>query len=300
MNLLCHSIVVALESESRQTTLLRSYDHLPKDHAQGPVAKQESARNPGAAQKIEIWEAARAATAAPAYFADAKIKGTKFLDGSKGMNNPSREVLWEVLDLHNGDKDAIECMVSVGCGAPKGDRDGELPRVPKAGNGPVERARRAAYESEEEYYAARSLMRYMNKDLYRFNVQASLWKVALTDLETDAKNGYHHNSILEEERRRLTDSQSVRTHLDLCAEHLVAHRRAREVEDQERWLRFADGAFYRCVDDSHLFKLRQQLEDHLRSGTDHTAGWWDSLTPSDRAAFVKRCAMEPRVDGGPM
>lgn len=38
---------------------------------------------------MKIWEAARATSAAPAYFERLKYKGEEFIDGGMGWNNPT-------------------------------------------------------------------------------------------------------------------------------------------------------------------------------------------------------------------
>ena len=46
-----------------------------------------------------ILEAALATSAAPTYFSDVAIKGSKFVDGALGVNNPALEVEEEASDL---------------------------------------------------------------------------------------------------------------------------------------------------------------------------------------------------------
>ena len=69
--------------------------------------------------KCEIWEAARATTAAPGVFNPAKIRvGIKeehFIDGAVKWNNPSRQVLSEAEALY-GPRRQLGCMVSLGTG----------------------------------------------------------------------------------------------------------------------------------------------------------------------------------------
>jgi hypothetical protein len=62
----------------------------------------------------KIWEAARATSAAPTFFAPVRVAGVKYGDGGTGWNNPTREainearVIWPNLD--------IGCLISIGTG----------------------------------------------------------------------------------------------------------------------------------------------------------------------------------------
>jgi hypothetical protein len=63
-----------------------------------------------------IWEAARAATAAPVYFKPLELERMKFMDAGLGFNNPSLEVLNEVTKIPEYDRRPIACFVSIGTG----------------------------------------------------------------------------------------------------------------------------------------------------------------------------------------
>jgi predicted acylesterase/phospholipase RssA len=67
--------------------------------------------------KWKIWEAARAATAAPVYFKPFEIAGRRFVDAGVGYNNPSIEVYHEITKEIPEYKDQrIACFVSIGTG----------------------------------------------------------------------------------------------------------------------------------------------------------------------------------------
>jgi hypothetical protein len=69
-----------------------------------------------------IVEAALATTAAPTYFSDAIIQGSRFVDGAIGANNPVIQVEEEAADLwceETGNvKPLIKCFISMGTGHP--------------------------------------------------------------------------------------------------------------------------------------------------------------------------------------
>ena len=101
---LIYSFVCALEaSNTRFPELLRSYPATGRD-----------------AIKCEIWEAARATSAAPTFFKEIAIKisgGTtlRFVDGALKCNNPVNAVMGEA-ELVFGAKQRVGCIVSLGCG----------------------------------------------------------------------------------------------------------------------------------------------------------------------------------------
>ena len=71
--------------------------------------------NPGSRNMCQIWEAARATTAAPKLFPPIRIDETVFIDGGITANNPTQEALREVAYLH-GNKLSGTCIVSIGSG----------------------------------------------------------------------------------------------------------------------------------------------------------------------------------------
>ena len=93
--------------------MIRSYDCEP-----GAESKAEPLRfpalNPGPASSFQIWEAARATTAAPLYFTPLNHENQEFYDGGITSNNPTLQVLGEMQALlpHT----PINCVVSLGSG----------------------------------------------------------------------------------------------------------------------------------------------------------------------------------------
>lgn len=73
-------------------------------------------RNPGVANKNEIWKVARATPAAPAYFKPMKIDDDEYLDGGFGANNPCAEIYDEVRRMNNSAEHCVGLIVSVGTG----------------------------------------------------------------------------------------------------------------------------------------------------------------------------------------
>ena len=70
--------------------------------------------------KCEIWEAARATSAAPTFFKEIKIKHSggatlRFVDGALKCSNPVAILMEEAEKAFGGDKQ-LGCIVSLGCG----------------------------------------------------------------------------------------------------------------------------------------------------------------------------------------
>ena len=85
-------------------TLFRTYDVLKKSH------------------NCEIWEAARATSAAPTFFSAIEIgplvSKIRYVDAGLGYNNPVKQVVAEAA-THFGSDALVTCVVSIGTGQPK-------------------------------------------------------------------------------------------------------------------------------------------------------------------------------------
>lgn len=102
------------ESKGVETPyIFRSYDNL---HRNEVVSERVLDRNPGVADKNEIWKVARATSAAPTYFKSMKIDDDEYLDGGFGANNPCAEIYDEVLRMNNSAEHCVGIIVSVGTG----------------------------------------------------------------------------------------------------------------------------------------------------------------------------------------
>jgi hypothetical protein len=93
----------------------------------GPIAlRSYDSRYLGKAATCKIWEAARATTAATAYFAPMNINGVDYIDAGIYWNNPIKHLLQEAhglwspvrhYALHNSpDALHLSCIISIGTG----------------------------------------------------------------------------------------------------------------------------------------------------------------------------------------
>src|SRR6266498_442465 len=82
-------------------------------------------RNPGTGSEFSVCDVAHAASAAPYHFSPSKRRGSRtesevadeiFTDGSYWVNNPSWEVLNEVLTMNNRLEQSIGLLLSLGTG----------------------------------------------------------------------------------------------------------------------------------------------------------------------------------------
>ncbi|CAO2648169.1 Nn.00g090910.m01.CDS01 [Neocucurbitaria sp. VM-36] len=101
----CKVFVMAVRSDgpnNRAPLFLRSYIN-PQDIAALPDMK--------------LWEAARATSAAPMYFAPMKVGDYELVDGGLGANNPLGWLWTEVLGVF-GPARSTDCFLSIGTGIP--------------------------------------------------------------------------------------------------------------------------------------------------------------------------------------
>lgn len=121
--------------------------------------------------EIKLWEAARATSAAPMYFAPMKVKDHTFVDGGLQANNPLGWLWNEVLQVH-GPLRMTDCFLSIGTGMPPAQA---LPTVSRHPIDFVNGLTGIATNSEIMNIMFRSLLnafapRGMAKKYWRFNV----------------------------------------------------------------------------------------------------------------------------------
>ncbi|RMY45115.1 hypothetical protein D0865_10115 [Hortaea werneckii] len=104
----CKCFVVALSEQARTITHFTNYK---KDHEMSNFY-----------DKVKIWEAARATSAATSFFDPITIDGSAYVDGGLGMNNPVDRLWREAREVFvTGEQnleDLIRCVLSVGTGKP--------------------------------------------------------------------------------------------------------------------------------------------------------------------------------------
>ncbi|KAF8593831.1 FabD/lysophospholipase-like protein [Ceratobasidium sp. AG-I] len=99
----------------------------------GPSHLRTYAAYANATSNCKIWEAARATSAAPYFFKPIVIKelgcDITYIDGGLGCNNPTRQLIKEMNDLHLSDQPA--CILSIGTGYGKTISINKAGAIPK-------------------------------------------------------------------------------------------------------------------------------------------------------------------------
>jgi hypothetical protein len=251
------------EASAETTYLIRSYDHPEKKNNKigAPVPRRETI-NFGKASTMEVWEVARAATAAPMYFKEIKSAGmanqsTKvyFSDGGFGhTNNPTKLAIDEIEKLYGGDK--VGVVVSVAT-ARADDRPG--------GKSFLKRVKQAFSDATNPQHVADQLDGRPN--YWRFNDHKGL-NIELDEWKPSGSFTNHpgHETIttIKTEFNRWARKRSNIRALEECARELVRRRRQR-AENGARWERFALCAQFRCQSNDcsrREFENRSDFEAH--------------------------------------
>ena len=130
-----------------------------------------------------IWEAARATSAAPAFFKHIEIgRGQPFIDGGLGRNNPSRVVLDEANTLFRARP--IGCLVSIGIG------QAEIISIPKPGflqqvvpTDVIEAFKAISTDCEGTHEDMQCLFANLSNTYFRLNVEQGMQGIELSEWE---------------------------------------------------------------------------------------------------------------------
>ncbi|KAH8591275.1 acyl transferase/acyl hydrolase/lysophospholipase [Bisporella sp. PMI_857] len=159
-------------------------------------------------ETCNIWEAARATSAAPMFFEPVEFKGSRvrYVDGGIWRNNPVRELYREAYQLLGAR--SVSCIISIGTGV--------LEVIDIGGNGMqlLEACKSIVTETEETANDfAREVMQEgrQSRIYFRFNVSNGLQKVGLTeyaavDLMTQVTRSYLGLLEVEASLKECTDT----------------------------------------------------------------------------------------------
>ncbi|KAI4109374.1 MAG: hypothetical protein L6R37_000531 [Teloschistes peruensis] len=275
----CRTIVCSNRSDlSEKITapyVFRSYQHtvrLPHEPFLYP-------RNPGDSSEFDIWEVARATSAAPSYFKsttlyeyrsviranesylkhDELMTTVRYFDAAININNPSMEVYNEV-SLLNKSQESIELLLSLGTGNAKGN---------------TTKAKHSLQSLQRELRDISNLVHHKIVDAsqkaafsyYRWDVQGGLQDVRLDEWKPISSGQNTRDRIERATVRYLSDPDVVEQIKD-CANTLVHARMLRA--QTMRWESYATGTRYRCPIkgcqfQSLRFQNRNELMDHLQT-----------------------------------
>ncbi|KAL9120109.1 MAG: hypothetical protein Q9187_003333 [Circinaria calcarea] len=224
------------------------------------------------AQVFEVWEVARAATAAPLYFEPLKIKISRsseymrFTDGGfNTSNNPTREATREIEEAHG--KGSMGVVVSIGTARqdkqpPDKGFQTIIPRL----KGFVQ----SATDPEVMHREMDDKSHHDNFPYYRLNDTGSL-KIKMDEWEpkrgmlTKAAAGSETIATIKRAFYTWAGKADTVSLFQDCAEELVRLRRAR-TSDRARWERYATCARFTCrirTCETDEFLNSDEFRDHL-------------------------------------
>ena len=251
----------AIEHTKELPFLFRSYEHIGNNHdwnfdpsSLHSASMSDNAdgdnwwvtqRNPGPAHALPIWQVARATTAATGYFKPMTIADIDFVDGALGCNNPTWEAWNEVCQMHNGNRDAVRMLLSIGTG------QSEVTRIGRGHVGRLLQAGKAAVGvltgTEEIHNKMTEIAKdHANLKYKRFSVPKSL---GVGQLRMDLWNDNVRQQIEERTTEYLDQpvakGQTEDEKLKIFAEYLVKARRERAAT--RRWPISTSQVRYRCT-----------------------------------------------------
>jgi hypothetical protein len=236
---------------------------------------------------LKIWKVCRATTAAQFYFDSQRIADDEFCDGGAGVNNPTKEALYELFRLH---KTNVEIVASFGTGKwepPSMFREGNANRLNRLHLGSaiahvnrlLKYAKGALTECEKTHERVQELedmAKGSAKEFKysRFNVEDDLGKVKMDEWKAQRDDGAGGKCSTLEYIRKCADKElekdEVQAQLQALATLLVAQRRKRIRDDPEMWERFASCVRYKCGDDGCRINgeilyvdIRRDMRKHL-------------------------------------
>lgn len=241
-------------------------------------------------ENMEVWQVARAATAATFFFKpfrDRPSFGKKgrrkamreLTDGGFGpSNNPTYMALEEMILYLGGDDAKLGTIVSIGTAS-----DSLLRTDGRMTTSKLREMAQSLTNPEHSHAQAKARMenKQRGKDYYRFNATEDEGPPGVLKVEMDEWKPRHMfrkegngEDTLEKMRNHfaawmLAKKNGHDAKLKKCAEALVRRRHAR-THDHWRWERFALGSSYRCVlsNCDKEFQSLDELWDHLEGGTE--------------------------------
>ncbi|KAL9602366.1 MAG: hypothetical protein Q9219_001932 [cf. Caloplaca sp. 3 TL-2023] len=252
----CRTIVCSnrwdLSEKISYPYVFRSYQHVTHRTSEPFLYP----RNPDDSPEFEIWQVARATSAAPSYFKSTRLFEYRYYDAAVNINNPSLEVYKEV-SLLNKPHESIELLLSIGTGNAKGNTTKAKHSLQKELNNISDLVHQKICQARKEDGFA----------YYRWDVQGGLQDVRLDEWKP-IESGETTRARIERATNRYLESPEIDKQVRECAEILV-HARLLRAQTM-RWEMFAAGTRYRCPlpscpYQSLRFQNRNELMDHLQA-----------------------------------
>ena len=186
-------------------------------------SKVDHIRNPGSAATCQIWEAARATSAAPKYFAPILIDEKLFIDGGFGTNNPTFEAFNE-LTQSKRDIPLDPLMISVGSGTGRRRSRLKTSRIKPLIVSNIYSAFDLATDTDRVHQQMSIIARERKFAYFRFSVDEGLEDILLDNWEvqkTDGKKSFKTISHIIAQTKIYIQRQDIQQELRSCAQLLV-------------------------------------------------------------------------------
>lgn len=258
----CKAFVCAVSAlsvtETTGPNCFRTYDVLENSH------------------NCEIWEAARATSAAPTYFSSIEIgppaSKTRYMDAGLGYNNPVKQVTAEAVTLF-GSEAPVTCIVSIGTGLKKKtsyDKPGVVQKI--APTKLAEVLQRIATNSEIIAEEMKRRCRNIPGIYYRLNVDHGLDSVELDEWKRMREVTEHTKSYLKledvkQQVKNIVEALCGESHFQSCSAALLDGVISSPISDIGQ-LNVPSIDLPHFVDRSNLFTaIETQLLDAMSSKT---------------------------------
>ncbi|KAL9022282.1 MAG: hypothetical protein Q9185_000524 [Variospora sp. 1 TL-2023] len=252
----CRTIVCSnrwdLSEKISYPYIFRSYQHVTR-HSLNPSIYP---RNPDDSSEFEIWQVARATSAAPSYFKSTRLLNYRYDDAAININNPSLEMYKEVSLLSKA-HESIDLLLSLGTGNAKGNTTKAKHALQKELND----------ISDLVHQKINEVRKQDDFTYYRWDVQDGLQHVRLDEWKP-IESGEITRTRIERATHKYLEYPDVRNQIRYCADVLV-HARLLRAQTM-RWEMYATGTRYRCpipmcAHQSLRFQNRNELMDHLQT-----------------------------------
>lgn len=264
-----------------------------------PQVRPANSVNYGDAQNLEIWQVARAATAAPWYFDSFKIGEQVFEDGGFGYtNNPTELGVFEIEEASGAE--SVGIVVSVGTA--RKDKPAKKNIVSKVkskiniATDPGLIHKQMLGKTGQLGLKGMSYHRLNPTDEadeeFRLDIELDEWSPRTSRFRLSGESGSKTIKEIEDKFYRWIAKHWVSQAFDRCAAELVECRRAR-TGDRAKWERYATAAEFtcrRCHKGEEKFYHRGKFEDHIkREHQGHEAKLTDEVEQCKKVWVYRPC-----------
>ena len=253
--------------------LLRSYDCQKNPH------KSRERMNYGSANQWQVWQVARATSAAAYHFKPHCTDHHKFRDGAVGSGaNPTDQGLQEFMETKRGPV-LKSTIVSVGTlQITHSGMFGEVRKIIQAATDPEYVHQIVSSKADDNkninYYRLNNLgsLRVDFDEWKPSRLKAKMAKAArILGKKSNIEAGEETVNAIDAAFKAWSKREETIQLLNSCAEALVKTRRAR-ASDFDRWERYADCARYDCCNDRFYHKaefMAHRKQDHEAAGLEN-------------------------------